>query len=629
MKAVLDIRDDKAGTRYSVFSTQYSVFGTRYSVFGTQYSVFSIQYSVFGIRLRIKNTLFFFLVLSLLFFLPLCAQAQKPPLSYEDQRKFDYFFLDALRLKHKNESTNAFNALQYALQIDSTSSAALYEISRYYLFLKKEEQAWEALKKAVFYAPDNFDYKLALAALSRDLGKNEEAIALYEALIQEHPQEADLYYYLSNLYLRQKDPDKAIEALNGLENNRGMHEAISLQKYRLYRMSGKNEEALREIKALAAKFPTEANYQILIGDYYLENDQLDEALSYYEKSAQMDADTPYYFIAMSNYYEAAGDGEAAAQEIEKALKNPTLDIETKLGVLGRYINGLDLESESDDWERANALFETLMEQHSQDKELNRMYGQFLLMQGKTEEARFQFQVVTEALPDDITAWTQLLDMAIKEGNPDEIIPVCDGALVYFPDVPEFYFYKGTAYYLQQEYTKALEIYEEGLNVTPAENKMLLSTFTGQMAEIYHQLGNRQEAFAYYDQSLQYNERNVAVLNNYAYNLSLSKEHLDKAERMAAAAVRMQSDNAAYLDTYAWVLFQKGNYTLAKFYIESAISKSDQPSGEILEHYGDILYKTGNPDRAVLEWERALPLKEAEEEDTELLKRKIADRTYYE
>jgi tetratricopeptide (TPR) repeat protein len=562
-------------------------------------------------------------------FLGFCMSlfAEKPSLSYEDRHKFDYFFLEALRLKYKNEHTNAFNALQYALQIDSTSSAALYEISNYYLFLKKEDQALNVLKKAVYYSPDNFEYKLALAGVCRKLGKPKEAIALYEELIGAHPQDAELYYHLSNLYLQQNHPDKAIEALNGLENAMGVNEAVSLQKYRLYQSTGRSDEALQVIEALAAKFPTEGKYQILIGDFYLENQQLDKALSYYEKSAQMDADDPYYFIAMSNYYEAKGDAEASAQEIEKALKNPALDMDTKLGVLGRYIDGLDLES--DDRNTVDALFKTLMEQHSQDKELNRMYGQFLWMQGKTEEAKFQLQVVTEALPEDVNAWTQLLDIVVKEGNPDEIIKICAGALVYFPDRPEFYFYEGTALFLKQEYEKALEIYQEGLDVTPIENKMLLSTFSGQMADLYYQLGNKQEAFAFYDKALQYNERNIQVLNNYAYYLSLAKEHLDKAERMAATAVKIQSDNATYLDTYAWVFFQKGSYSLARFYIESAISKSAQPSGEILEHYGDILYKTGNIDRAVEEWKKALPQREAEKEDTELLKKKIADRMYYE
>jgi tetratricopeptide (TPR) repeat protein len=553
--------------------------------------------------------------------------AADPPSLYENQHKFDYFFLDALRFKHKNEHTNAFNALRYALEIDSTSSAALYEISHYYLFLKKEDLALALLKKAVHYSPQNFEYKLALAGLSRELKQEREAIALYEDLIGAHPQDVELYYHLSNLYLQQNDTDKAIEALNGLEKNMGVNEAVSLQKYNLYQSIGKKNEALQVMEALAAKFPTEGKYKILIGDFYLEEQQLDKALSYYEQSAQMDADDPYYFIAMSNYYEAKGDEAAAAQEIEKALKNPALDIETKLGILGRYIDGVELES--DEILTANALFETLMEQHSQDKELNRMYGQFLLIQGKTEEAKFQLQVVTEAQPEDLSAWMQLLEIVIKEGDPDGIIAICDDAGVYFPAVPEFYFYKGTAYFLKQDLAKALEIYLEGLDLTPVENKGLLSTFAGQAADLHYQLGNREEAFDFYDKALQYNERNIAVLNNFAYYLSLAKEQLDKAERMAATAVKMQPDNATYLDTYAWVFFQQGNYSLAKFYLESAMAKSAQPSGEIVEHYGDALFQTGQTDRAVSEWEKALLLREEAGEDHELLTKKIADRQYYE
>jgi tetratricopeptide (TPR) repeat protein len=558
------------------------------------------------------------ILLSLLFCIPCSA---------DDPFKFDYFFLEALRLKQKNEHTRAFNTLQYALAIDSTSSAALYEVSHYYLFLKKRKLALDALKKAVFYAPDNFEYKRALADLSRESGQIKEATALYEELAKENPGKAELHYYLSNLYLQQHDIEKAIGALNALENNMGVNETVSLQKYQLYKSENKKEEALKEIERLIEKFPMESQYQIVLGDFYLEESQRDKALAHYQKAARIDPDDPYYFIAMSNYYEQKGEDEAASQEIEKALKNPSLDIETKLGILGRYIQGLYKTQK--DVESANALFETLMEQHSQDKELNGMYGQFLLTQGKIEEAKFQLQVVTEALPEDMTAWTQLLDIALKEENTDEVLSICENALVYFPDVPEFYLYKGMAYQLRKEYPKALDTYKEGWTVIPEDNKSMLSNFMAQMGDIYFQLGDKAEAFAFYDKALQYNDRNILVLNNYAYYLSLEKEDLDKAERMAAKVVQAQPDNATYIDTYAWIFFQKGNYSLAKFYIESAISKSEVANGDILEHYGDILFKTGNIDKAVSEWEKALVLKEEENEDTEILKKKIADRVYYE
>jgi tetratricopeptide (TPR) repeat protein len=233
------------------------------------------------------------------------------------------------------------------------------------------------------------------------------------------------------------------------------------------------------------------------------------------------------------------------------------------------------------------------------------------------------------MPEDIAAWTQLLQIVLKDDNPDEIISICDGAMVYFPDISEFYFYKGMAYYLKKKYQEALDIYQEGLEIAPEENRILLSNFYGQIADIYFQLEQKEEAFENYDKALQYNEKNIVVLNNYAYYLSLIKINLDKAERMAAAVVQLQPDNATYMDTYAWIFFQRGNYSLAKFYIESAISKERSPSGDILEHYGDILFKTGNIDKAVSEWEQALSLKEDEGEKTDVLKRKITDKTYYE
>jgi tetratricopeptide (TPR) repeat protein len=549
--------------------------------------------------------------------------AENPSLPDADGRRFDYFFLESLRLKCNDRPGEAFRALRYALQIDSTSSAALYEVSSCYLLLKKENEALEALQKAVRYAPHNFEYKLAQAGLCRSLGKLREAVALYEDLIAVRPQDTDLYFHLTILYMQLNENEKAIEALNGLENNMGVNESVSIQKYRLYRTSEQNDLALQTLETLAAKFPTESKYRILIGDFFLENQDPEQARMHYERAKAMDADNPYYFIAMSKYFDAKGNPEASALEIEKALKNPTLDRDTKLGVLTRYIENL----KADNRPNVNGLFEILMEQRPQDKELNRMFGHFLWLQGKTEEAKFQLQVATEALPEDLDAWSLLLEIVVREGDTSEIIRICNGALVYFPQTPEFHFYKGTALMLNREYAQALEAYREGADATPPENKGMLSTFAGQMADAQYQLGNRQEAFALYDKALQYNDHNIVALNNYAYYLSLQKEDLDKAERMAVSAVRMQSDNATYLDTYAWVLFQRENYSLARFYIESALAKSPHPSPEILEHAGDIFYKVGQIDRAVLHWEKAL--EQAQGENTELLEKKIADRMYYE
>ena len=572
-------------------------------------------------------------IIVFLFFVCFCitVSAQDNRLIFEDseyqtRKKLDYFFLESLRLKENNKHNEAYTALQYALKIDPTSSAVLALLANYYMFLQQDSLAIDALQKAVKYNPDIFDYKVSLADIYRETGNFTESIRLYETLVAEQPAKPEFNFYLSNLYLKQNQIDKAIQSLDALENTIGMNEAVSIQKFKLYLEVEQMENALKELEKLAAKNPMQAKYQIMIGDYYLDNDNLDKALFYYEKAYNMDPQNPYYVVSMANYYEKTGDNDAASNEIEMALRNPLLDIDTKISILGKYIENLITNKK--DIESVDSLFKTLMEQHSQEKDLNMMYGQFLISQNKFEEAGFQFKLVTEADPENFFAWRLLREIAIIEENTDEIIRICSLALEIFPEKTEFYFYKGNAYYQIKKYSDALTVFLEGIKFIPEEDKASFSMFYGQIGDLYHHLNKKEEAYDSYEKSLEYNENNIYVLNNYAYFLSLDKEHLDRAERMISKCIKMQPNNPTYIDTYAWVFFQKGNYTLAKFYIESAISNGGEKSPDILEHYGDILYKTGNTDKAIEQWEKALKIKD-EGEDTVLLIKKIENKTYYE
>jgi Tfp pilus assembly protein PilF len=150
-----------------------------------------------------------------------------------------------------------------------------------------------------------------------------------------------------------------------------------------------------------------------------------------------------------------------------------------------------------------------------------------------------------------------------------------------------------------------------------------------MGDLHYHLKQKDKAYEMYEMALQFNDRNIVVLNNYAYFLSLDKKDLSKAERMSNLCVKLQPDNSTYIDTYAWTLFVQGSYSLAKFYIEMAMSKNTDKSAEIIEHYGDILFMNGDPDKAVEEWIKALDMKEKGGEDTATLKKKIADKKYYE
>ncbi|MDL2222832.1 tetratricopeptide repeat protein [Bacteroidales bacterium OttesenSCG-928-M11] len=565
-----------------------------------------------------------------LFVLSIFLISFTPCIADEETKSFDYYYLEGLRLKLNGQHEEAFESFRTALDIDPSSSAALYEISRYYIAKRNNTMALESLQKAVENNPENLYYKLALAGLYRDFEQLEKAVVLYEEITKIEPERAEIHFYLSDLYLRLNNPDMSIKSLDNLENNIGMNEIVSFQKYQLYRAIDKNDKALKEIEKLSAKFPSEARYLIIIGDHYLEFQNNKKALEYYSKAHSLDPNNPYYFISMANYYEIEGKEEMVYKQIENALRNTDLDNDLKVDILNKYIKYAQALPNGE--EIIDSLMTTLLSQHQEDTEINIIYADYLVSINRIEEAKFQYRLAADFDPMNKTIWLNLLRITIEQQESEEILEICNKALEYFPKSPEFYFYKGASYYIKDENENALSTFLEAIeNVPHATNRTIVSEFYGHVGDLYHQFGyEKEKVYTAYDEALKLNENNVTVLNNYAYFLSLDKEDLEKAERMAAKAVQLKPNNSTYIDTYAWVLFQKENYSLAKFYIEDALSNSkDNISAEIIEHYGDILFKYGNEEKAIEEWEKALNIKDSEGVNSDLLKKKITNKTYYE
>ena len=544
-------------------------------------------------------------------------------LSEAEQRKFDYFFFEGLNLKTAGKFDAAFDAFNHCMAIDSTASPVLYELSSFYVQMNRPEKAVEMLQRAVANSTDNFTYRMALATISRNLGMYGEAAEEYEKLVKAFPGKPELNYYLAEALTQEGETGKAIDAYNALESSIGMNEALSMQKYKLYNQLEQSDAAFNEIEKLAIKYPMEARYQIILGDLHLEKNDTIKARAYYQKAHEIAPGNPYYIVSMANYYEATGNKDAAETQIRNALINEKLDVDTKVAILSRYI--LKLQQTKKGTDSANALFQTLLEQHPEDTDLKQMYGSLLIAQEKTDEARFQFQLITEMEPENAAAWQQLLNMSLKAEDIPEVIRICTKCQELFPDAPEYYFYLGIAYYQQEKYQEALNTYYAGINIIPTDNPRLKSDFYGQIGDIYYQMKQMDQTYKAYDEALKYNDNNIVVLNNYAYFLSLDKKDLKKAERMSAQCIKLEPDNATYLDTYAWIFFVQGNYTLAKIYIESALEKDTTKSSELVDHYGDILYMIGDKDKAVEQWKKAREMGK----ESEILDRKIIEGKYIE
>lgn len=559
----------------------------------------------------------------------------KDPLTYEERRKFDYFFLEAVRLKEKGDLDAAFEMYSHCLQIHPTSAVTLFELAKFYMFLGQQQKGEKALADAVSLAPENYWYKETLAAYYQNKGENEKAISVVEDMATQFPSRLEPLVALVDLYTRTKNYEQVIHSLNRLETLDGKSEQISMEKFRMYLAMDNREQAFLEIENLAKEYPYDMRYLTILGDVYMENGKPDEAYATYQKVLKEEPEYAPALLSMASYYEKQGQDSLYKVQLNSVLLNEKIESNTKMNLMRQLI--IRSEQTDKDSTQIIGLFNAMLEQEQENADIAMLAAQYLLSKKMEEESKPVLRKVLELDPENKPAYLQLLSFAINKQDMDEVIAVCTPAVEYMPDALEFYYYLGIGHYQKEQKDEALEVFKKGVRqVTPQSDKAMVSDFYSIMGDLYHLKKMNAEAYAAYDSALVYKDDNIGALNNYAYYLSLEKKDLDKAEEMSYRTVKAEPNNATYLDTYAWILFEKGKYTEARIYIDQAIQHGTDNSSVVVEHCGDIYYHCGETDKALEFWKEAEKLANemTEEEDKrspeelKLLKKKIKNKKYY-
>ena len=547
------------------------------------------------------------------------AQSSLTP---EQQRKYDYFFLEAMRLKEKKDYASAFGLLQHCLDIHPNAASALYEVSQYYMFLRQVPQGQEALEKAVASAPDNYWYSQGLASLYQQQNELDKAITLLEQMAVRFPGKQDPLFNLLDLYGRQEKYDEVISTLNRLEKHMGKNEQLSMEKFRIYLQMKDDKKAFQEIESLVQEYPMDMRYQVILGDVYLQNGKKQEAYDVYQKVLAAEPDNPMAIFSMASYDKQTGQEGLYQQQLDTLLLNKKVTPDTKVNVMRQMI--VENEQADKDSTQIIALFDRIMKQEQDDPQIPMLYAQYLLSKNMEAESVPVLEQVVDLDPTNKAARMMLVGTAVRKEDYKQIIKVCEPGIEATPDALEFYYYLAIAYNQAEQPDSVVSICKRALEHTTADSKKeVVSDFYSILGDMYHTQKQMKEAYAAYDSALVYNPSNIGALNNYAYYLSVERRDLDKAEEMSYKTVKAEPNNATYLDTYAWILFEKGNYAEARIYIDNAMKSDDEKSDVIVEHCGDIYYMTGDVDGALSYWKKALEMGS----ESKTLKQKIEKKKY--
>ncbi len=528
-------------------------------------------------------------------------------------------FLEAERYKMIEDYTQAKEYYSKTLALDKDYDPAMFELGRIYLMERQYAEAILWIEKAYTKDPNNKWYGVLLSDLYQANGQLTEARKVYEHLLENEPQNTGYLHNLLEIYKQQDKTKKALQCLDKLEKIEGLSEAIAFEKRDIYLQEDKQEEAIATIKALHLNYPQEAKYCNLIAEMYMKNEQQDEALKWYKKVLEINPKDPYINITLADYYKNIQAPDSAFHYLKAGCANPDLPLSLKVQMLGELMDKSTVIANKDTRSPLE-LAEILVKTHPDAGLAHAIYGNMLFADSLFAKAKPELAFAIKQDSTGYRVWDQmLLTLGQLEDYP-ALVNYSQRAMHLFPNMVFPYYMNALSNFLTKNMRAAITTSRLGVRISPSDE--LSEQFYMIMGDAYHDINRNDSAFIAYDKCLKIKADNPIVLNNYAYYLALENTDLDKAEQMAAQAVKLDP-NPNNIDTYAWVLFKLKRYEEAETYILKVLRKDKSPNAEVLSHAGDIFFHVGKTKKALKHWEQALKLAPQDS----ILQQKVKNKTY--
>jgi len=532
------------------------------------------------------------------------ADQAKKEISKSEEVKFTSLFIDgcaALQPTKQNlqEALRLFNECK---KIDPSSIPLKYELAKTYKMLGQYQLAIQNAKACAYANPKNEWYQLLLIDCFVSAKQYNESVKLREQLVKNFPQKTEFKEDLAIEYSVIGEFEKSYKIYNELETAYGINEQITLNKVKLLKNQRRIKEVENELLKLSESNKNEPRFYAYLAEFYLEQNKLVLAKNMYDKILSIDPNNPSINLALHDFYNSQGKLEEAYSCLLKAFNNPDLESEYKIDAIRYYYFMAEKKPESFYYTRGIELCDVLIKIHPKDAKGNAVYADFLMLGGKTKDAAkyYYYAAINENL--DFTIWKQLLFSDNDLRQYDSLEHHSIKAIELFPSQAIPYFFNGIANIQLKNYKKATLALKDGIEFV-VDNNSLKIDFYANLGDAYNYCKDYEKSDWAFDEVLKIDPDNTYALNNYAYYLSLRKENLEKAEKLAKKTNELSPNNRNYMDTYAWVLFQQKKYIDAEYLLETA-TKMGPPKADILEHYGDVLFKLNKVDAAVDQWNKA-------------------------
>lgn len=561
-------------------------------------------------------------LLSIILSMPLFGQKEDNRPSIK-QVEIEGFLIDAKREALLENFDDAIALYQSILTKDKENATAYYEMARLYEKKDKSTEARANAKEAFRLENNNEWYGVYYSNFLVTNGEYQEAAMVYKSIIAANPKNKKYYYERAYLLTKAKEFESAIAVYNELEALTGISERSSRHKHTIYHMMGKPTQAAEALEMLIQTFPSESQYYHVLAQYYDAQGKTGKAKEVYKRALKMNPEDPVSSIALADDMKKQGNEAQYLLGLKPLFNRNEVSIDIKVKELYPYINKLP-NVKDDVSEALLDLSKTMTEVHSKDPKAYAIYADILYYSGNPRESLQQYYK-TLALDNSVfSVWEQILLINEELGQTDELLKVSEDAMDLFPNQAFIYYMNGIAYNRKSSYDDAVDALEQAMMMSGRDNVMKAKVHTA-LGVSYQGAGDFERSDKNFETALEFDKKNIAVLNNYSYYLALRGKNLDKAVDMIKTANSLEPNQPTIQDTYGFVLYKQQKYKDAEKWFKKALDNGGSTNAGILEHYGDVLFQLNQKETAVEYWQKAKVLGA----NSKFLDKKIAERKLYE
>ena len=517
-----------------------------------------------------------------------------------DEREFTKYLIQATGAKISGDIYAADSIYKKCLLLNPESGVVNFELSGLYISLDQPQKALEYANKAVILSPENEWYLANLAVLYKKINDHKKSAESFSKLVISKPEKISYLFSLTEELLNNNSYKKAIKVLDDIEKKIGIKEEISIQKHQIYLFLKNKKKAVIELENLISNEPESVSRLGLLAEYYENAKKSELAKAILNKMLSIDSSNGLVRLSLFQHYYKNKEYKKGYEELLLVMNSNSIEINLKKQILMQI--SYDKSSPYNISEVCN-LAQSFLSIDSKNSDVLLLMGDFKMLLREEDTACYYIRESLKINPSPFNAWSKLITSTLSRNKFDITINDAKMAIESHPNQPFPFLAIGIALNRKKEYAKALKKLLKGKDLVFDDN-FLESNFLQEIGNSYYGKEKFKISFDYYEMSIALDSNNFILLNNYSYYLALRKTNLERAEELMLKVIAKFPNNSTYLDTYGWVMFQLGAYSKSEKFLFKAIINSDGQSGEILEHYGDVLYKLKKIDEANVFWNKS-------------------------